>query len=68
MILTATQHDTLDQLIFRHYSRTAGLVEIALEYNPQLANVAILEMGQRVEMPDITTTTTMAKQTVSLWD
>lgn len=68
MILTATQHDTLDQLIFRHYGRTAGLVEIALEYNPQLANMVILEMGQLVEMPDITTTSTIATQTVSLWD
>lgn len=33
----ARQDETLDELIFRHYGQTAGLVEIALEYNPELA-------------------------------
>ncbi|EDN73427.1 bacteriophage tail synthesis protein X, partial [Mannheimia haemolytica PHL213] len=32
--LIARQDDTLDELIFRHYGQTAGLVEQALEYNP----------------------------------
>ncbi|KMK50485.1 tail protein [[Actinobacillus] muris] len=69
MILTAIQDDTLDLLIYRHYGRTTGLVELALEYNPQLADSPILAIGQQVEMPDIEfRTTSTRKETVSLWD
>ncbi|MDH2998114.1 hypothetical protein A1D22_09520 [Pasteurellaceae bacterium LFhippo2] len=69
MILTANQGDTLDQLLFRQFGKTAGLVEIALEYNPALADDVKLKMGQKVVMPDdeIATTTTQ-QEMISLWD
>lgn len=69
MILTARQDDTLDELIFRHYGQTAGLVELALEYNPNLANTPRLKMGEIVTMPDIDQShTTVSQSTVQLWD
>lgn len=68
MILTARQHDTLDDLIFRQYGKTEGLVEQALEHNPELAYTPILAMGQTVKMPAQQTVITIAKQTVQLWD
>lgn len=69
MILTARQDDTLDELIFRHYGQTAGLVELALEYNPKLAEPPRLKMGDIVTMPDIDLShTTVSQSTVQLWD
>lgn len=67
-ILYAQQGDTLDRLLYRQYGRTAGLVEIALEHNPQLANQPVLAIGQEIKMPDIASTTTLAADTVNLWD
>ncbi|SUT91576.1 tail protein X [Actinobacillus lignieresii] len=67
--ITAMQDDTLDALIYREYGTTEGLVELALEYNPQLADMPILEMGQQVEMPDDDDIyTPIATSTVQLWD
>lgn len=67
--LTAMQGDTLDNLIFREYGSTAVLVETALEYNPELAGVPILEMGYQVKMPDDDDIyTPIARSTVQLWD
>lgn len=69
MVLTARQHDTLDELIYRQFGKTEGLVEIALERNPALAYTPILAMGKTVEMPDRQASVTpIAKQTVQLWD
>ena len=36
----AQQHDSLDQLCWRHLGRTAGVVEATLEANPGLARIA----------------------------
>ncbi|WGE76092.1 tail protein X [Actinobacillus equuli] len=67
--LIALQDDTLDSVIFRHYGTTEGLVELALEYNPQLSDMPILEMGQQVEMPDDDDIyKPIAASTVQLWD
>lgn len=67
--LIAQQNDTLDRLIFRHYNETAGLVEIALDYNPELANMPILPMGYIVTMPDDDEMPIVAhKQDINLWD
>lgn len=69
MILTARQNETLDELIYRQFGKTEGLVEIALEHNPALAYTPILTMGQRVEMPEKQTSyTPISTQTVQLWD
>lgn len=64
--LTALEGDTLDRLLYRYYGTTAGLVEQALEYNPQLANLPILPMGQLVQMPDEMPSVTL-KDTLQLW-
>lgn len=69
MKLIAHQGDTLDSLIFRHYGRTANLVELALELNPHLANQPILTIGQVVDMPEINQQPQKAtKATMQLWD
>lgn len=69
MKLTAHQNDTLDSLLYRHYGENSvQWVELALELNPQLANVAVLEIGQVVEMPDQTPPKQAVKATLQLWD
>lgn len=53
MRVRAQQGDTVDLLCWRHYGRTAGLVEIVLEANADLANHGpILPHGLEVELPD----------------
>lgn len=63
----AAQGDTLDALCWRHYGRTAGVVEAVLDANPGLASLGpILPHGTPVQLPDITTQ--QQRQTVQLWD
>lgn len=64
--LIAQEGDTLDRLIYRYYGETAGLVEQALDLNPQLANTPILAMGQAVKMPE-QIASVVAKETLQLW-
>ena len=53
MRVTAQQGDTVDALCWRHFGRSAGLVEAVLELNPGLADVGpILPHGLAVTMPD----------------
>lgn len=66
--LIARQNETLDELIFRHYQQTAGLVEIALKHNPQLAEQPFLAIGTEVIMPNIDNHIHTTKTTVQLWD
>lgn len=67
MKVRAQQGDTLDGLCWRHYGRTQGVVEQALETNPGLADGgAILTIGQWVELPDIEMKTDQNQ--VQLWD
>lgn len=65
--LRAEQGDTVDALCWRHYGRTAGVVEAVLDANPGLANLGpIIPHGTAVQLPDITTQ--QQRQTVQLWD
>lgn len=49
----ALQGDTVDALCWRHYGRTAGVVEQVLEANPGLsAHGPELPMGLEVDLPD----------------
>jgi phage tail protein X len=53
MRVLAQQGDTVDALCFRHYGRTAGLVELVLEMNAGLADLGpVLPHGLAVEMPE----------------
>ena len=66
----AMQNDTLDLLCWRHFgSSTASVVESALELNRNALNeVAILQHGQLVMLPDPPNNTAPAEKTLSLWD
>lgn len=63
----AAQGDTIDAICWRHYGRTAGVVEQVLDANPGLASLGpILPHGTAVQLPDINTQ--QQRQTVQLWD
>ncbi|TDJ76959.1 phage tail protein [Pseudomonas putida] len=62
------QNDTVDALCWRHYGRTAGVVEAVLNANPGLADQGpVLPAGLLVTLPD-QQTAAPERQTVSLWD
>lgn len=63
----ANDHETVDQLCWRHLGRTEGTVEATFELNPGLAaQGALLPAGTRVELPAIPSTST--RPMVQLWD
>lgn len=67
MKVIALQGDTLDLLCWRHYGRTQGVVEQALQANPTIADAGVfLAMGQCVELPDIVQTA--QQDMIQLWD
>ena len=61
------QGDSVDSLCWRHYGRTADVVEAVLEANPGLAALGpILPQGMQVVMPDMPKPT--VKPLIQLWD
>lgn len=47
------QGDTVDALCWRHFGRTAGLVELVYELNPGLADLGpVLPSGLAVTLPE----------------
>lgn len=66
--LNALQGESLDALCWRHYGRTAGVVEQVLEANPGLADIGvILPHGTLVNLPSAPAQANQA-QMVNLWD
>lgn len=66
--LRTIQGDTVDDIVWRHYGRTAGLVERVLDANPGLAEHGpVLPTGTLVDLPDAAP---QAEQTqmVNLWN
>lgn len=64
--INAIQGDTIDAICWRHYGRTAGVVEQVLKTNPGLALAGpILPHGTAVKLPDIPAQT--QRTTVQLW-
>lgn len=62
------QHDTVDALCWRHYGRTAGVVEAVLDANPGLADHgAVLPTGLLVILPELQTAAP-ERPMVNLWD
>ncbi|MCO7538214.1 tail protein X [Pseudomonas asiatica] len=62
------QNDTVDALCWRHYGRTAGVVEAVLDANPGLASQGpVLPGGLLITLPELQTAAP-ERQTVSLWD
>ncbi|MCU1717419.1 tail protein X [Pseudomonas sp. 5P_3.1_Bac2] len=64
----AHQGDTVDSLCWRHYGRTAGVVEAVLLANPGLADFGVIvPHGTQVQMPQAVTPA-QQRQVVNLWD
>lgn len=62
------RHDTVDALCWRHYGRTAGVVEAVLDANPGLADHgAVLPAGLLVNLPEIQAAAP-DRPMVNLWD
>ena len=66
--LRTVQGDTVDAIVWRHYGRTAGLVELVLDANPGLADLGpVLPNGTLITMPAAATQAAQ-RQVVNLWD
>ena len=62
------QNDTVDALCWRHYGRTAGVVEAVLDANPGLADRGpVLPSGLLVNLPELQAAAP-ERQMVNLWD
>lgn len=62
------QNDTVDALCWRHYGRTAGVVEAVLAANPGLADKGpVLPSGLPVTLPELQAAAP-ERQMVNLWD
>ena len=62
------QNDTVDALCWRHYGRTAGVVEAVLDANPGLADKGpVLPSGLLVTLPELKAAAP-ERQMVTLWD
>lgn len=67
MIVNAQQNDTVDAICWRHYGKTAGVVEQVLLANPGLADYgAVLPIGVRVELPELAAA--KKQKLIQLWD
>lgn len=66
--LRTLQGDTLDAVCWRHYGRTAGVVELALEANPGLADLGpVLPLGTLIKLPPAPPARE-ERRTIQLWD
>ncbi|MDD2059051.1 tail protein X [Pseudomonas sp. GD03860] len=66
--LRTRQNETVDAVCWRHYGRTAGVVEAVLEANPGLAGHGpVLPIGLLINMPE-QQTAAPDRQMVQLWD
>lgn len=64
----AMQGDTLDAICWRHYGRTASVVEQALEANPGLADLGpVLPLGTLVTLPPAPPASEN-RRIIQLWD
>ncbi|MFJ5161101.1 tail protein X [Pantoea sp. NPDC088449] len=63
----ALQGDTVDDICYRHYGRTAQVTEQIYEANHGLASAGpVLPHGYPVDLPDLPDAPT--SETVNLWD
>ena len=66
--LRAQQGDTVDAICWRHYGRTAGVVEQVLDANPGLADLGpVIPHGTLVQLPE-QAVRAKQRQMVNLWD
>ena len=66
--LRAQQGDTVDAICWRHYGRTAGVVEQVLDANPGLADLGpVIPHGTLIQLPE-QAVRAERRQMVNLWD
>lgn len=66
--LRAQQNDTVDAICWRHYGRTAGVLEAVLDANPGLADHGpVLPIGLLITLPELQAAAP-DRQMVNLWD
>ncbi|MCQ2035168.1 tail protein X [Stutzerimonas kunmingensis] len=66
--LRAQQGDTVDAICWRHYGRTAGVVEQVLDANPGLADLGpVIPHGTLIHLPEQAVRAEQ-RQVVNLWD
>lgn len=67
MIVYALKNETVDELAFRTFKKTAGIVEQIYNLNPKLCELpAKLPHGTAVIMPDLANEP--QKKQIKLWD
>lgn len=67
MIVYSLQNETLDQLCWRIFGRTAGIVEQLYRHNPRLCELPLrLPHGTAVNVPEQAPAT--ARRRINLWD
>ena len=68
MEVYAQQNDNLDAILYRHFGKSEGLLEIACELNPHLMNQPVIPIGTIVNLPDPDTEKiSVAQDTLQLW-
>ena len=68
MKVRAQQNDNLDAIVYRHFGKSEGLLEIACELNPHLMNQPVIPIGTIVNLPDPDTEKiSVATDTLQLW-
>lgn len=68
MKVRAQQNDNLDAIIYRHFGKSEGLLEITCELNPLLMDKPIIPIGTIVNLPDPDTEKiSVARDTLQLW-
>ncbi|WP_293935557.1 tail protein X [Iodobacter sp.] len=68
MQVVAKQGDTLDDICWRIYGKTAGVTEAALAANHRLADLGpMIPMGTLIELPDAIPPESK-KTIIQLWD
>lgn len=67
MIIYAMQNETVDEIAYRLFGRTKGLVEVIYNNNPKLCQLsAKLPLGTRITIPDVVPQS--EQKHIKLWD
>ena len=67
MVIYARQNETVDEIAYRLFGRTKGLVEIIYNKNPKLCELpAALPLGTKITIPDVVPQA--QHKNVKLWD
>lgn len=66
---TTKDGDVLDEIVFKVYGRTSGVVEKVLEANRGLADLGpVLPVGIVISLPEISEPTEQLEKLIRLWE